>query len=115
DYFGNTVTNLSGPVKFYSSDGQAVTAPSVTVTNGIASVPATLFKARTVALTATVTASNGVVYGGTSGLIAVSPAAISVTITGPTASVTAGAWFSVTLTAKDVYGNFYNGPFTIAS
>src|SRR5207248_397580 len=104
DYFGNTVTSLSGPVKLYSSDGQAVTAPSVTLTNGTASLPVTLFKAHTVALTATVTAGNGAVYGAASGLIAVSPSAITVLMTAPSPSTaTAGTWFSLTLTAKDIY------------
>ncbi len=54
------------------------------------------------------------IIGGYSGLMAVSPAAMSVVVSAP-ATVTAGVGFSAAITVKDAYGNGYNGTVTLAT
>jgi predicted outer membrane repeat protein len=114
DQYGNTVSNYSGPVTLTSSDGQAVqVSPApVTVSNGTATATVTLNVAHSV----TLTASAGTIRG-TSGSIAVSPAAVaSFSVSAPTGLVWFG--FPVTITAQDRYGNVvsnYSGPVTLTS
>ena len=94
-----------------SSDGQTISGlPRPHLSNGSAQVPAILDTANTV----TLMASAGSVTG-TSGAITVSlAAAASFAINAPS-TAGAGAGFTVTLTAKEAYGNTvtnYSGPVT---
>jgi hypothetical protein len=54
------------------------------------------------------------VIGGYSGLITVSPAAMTVAFSAPS-TATAGVGFYTTITIKDAYGNGYNGLVTLTS
>jgi hypothetical protein len=109
DAYGNVVTGSNGSVKLYSSDGQTVTPISVTLSNGTVTVPVTLDVAHTVVLTA----GNGVI-GGSSSLIAVSPALTDISVSAP-GTATAGIGFTVKLTCKDAFGNGYTGLVNLAS
>ena len=107
-------TDYLGTVHFTSTDGQAVLPANYTFTAADAGVHTfsatdipnngvTLKTAgsRTVTATDTVTA----MITGTTGTVAVSPAAASVLAVTAPASATAGTAFSVTVTARDLYGN----------
>ncbi|HEX6788597.1 MAG TPA: invasin domain 3-containing protein [Gaiellaceae bacterium] len=111
DAYGNTATGYSGTVHF-TGGGAGATLPSdyafagsdngTHTFNGVTLAAA---GSRTITATDTVTGS----INGTSGAIAVSPAGAStLTVTAP-ASATAGTAFSVTVTAKDAYGNTATG------
>src|SRR5207342_2943170 len=99
----------TGTVHFTSNDGAATLPGDYTFTGGDAGVHTfsnayTLKTAgsRTVTATDTVTGS----ITGTSASITVSPAATSaLVLSGTPASVTAGNAASVTVTAKDAFGN----------
>ena len=108
DQFGNTVTSYSGVVHFTSSDGQAVLPANSGLTNGVGSFSVTLKTAgaQTVTATDTVTAS----ITGTSGVISVSAdGAVSFVVSGFPSFTTAGAAHTITVTAKDAYGNVATG------
>jgi Ca2+-binding RTX toxin-like protein len=114
DQNGNPVTSYSGPVTLTSSDNQPVyvSAGTITLTNGTATVKATLNTADALTLKATSGSLSGV-----SGNIAVSPAVASFAVSAPS-TATAGTGFSVTITALDPFGNVvsgYNGPVTLTS
>jgi hypothetical protein len=109
DPYGNTVTSITGNASLSSTDGQSVLPNSVALSNGTGTAVVTLDKAGTLRLFA----SNGVV-GGYSGVLTVSPAALTVVISAPSA-VTAGVGFNVPITIKDAYGNGYNGPVTLST
>jgi hypothetical protein len=120
DKSGGTVdTGYVGTVHFTSTDGQAVLPANYTFTaadQGKHTFTVTLRTAGTQKVTATDTAASS-----TSGTatIAVSPAAASrFVLSGLSSSVTAGAAQSVTVTAKDAYGNVatgYTGSVTFTS
>jgi Ca2+-binding RTX toxin-like protein len=115
DPFGNVVAGYNGPVTLTSSDGQPVQGlPSpLLLSNGSATVTATLNTANTV----TLTAGAGLVQGA-SGAIAVGPAAAATFTVSAPGTVAAGAGSVVTLTAKDAFGNTvtgYSGPVTWTS
>src|SRR5262249_4739139 len=110
----NLVTNYNGSVTLTSSDKQTVyvSAPSINLVDGTATVMMTLDTPDTVTLTA---ASSKVT--GTSTPIAVSPAVASFAVGAPS-TATAGTGFAVTITAQDRFGNTvsgYNGPVNLAS
>ena len=108
DAYGNTATAYAGTVHF-TGGGTGATLPSDytfaggdngahTFTNGV-----TLAQAGNRTVTATDTSTGSI--AGTSPTISVSPAGAStLTVTAP-ANATAGTSFSVTVTAKDAYGN----------
>ena len=101
DAYDNIVTNYSGTVVITSSDTQATLPASSTLTNGVGTLSATLKTAGS----KTFTASDGT-RSITSSAVTVSPAPASqLVITGAPASVIAGASSSLTVTAKDPYGN----------
>jgi hypothetical protein len=134
DVAGNTVTTYggdqtltfsgAGTIGSYqptvtSKTGIAVafgTAETISFTNGVASVSGssngvmTLYKAET----ATVTVSDGT-HTGSLVVLTGSASAVAFTVSTPS-SATAGSAFTVTLTAKDTYGNTatgYTGSHTI--
>ncbi len=110
DASGNTLTGYRGTVRFSSSDGQAVLPANYTFTasdNGSHTFGVTLKTAGNDSVTATDTATASV--NGTA-TVSVSPApAASLTLTPSSTSVTAGTAFTVTLKAKDPYGNAATG------
>ncbi|HEX3224465.1 MAG TPA: invasin domain 3-containing protein [Gaiellaceae bacterium] len=112
DVYGNTATGYTGTVHF-TGGGTGATLPSNytfvggdngthTFTNGV-----TLTAAGNRSITATDTNTGSIT--GTSSSISVSPAGAStLTATAPGAA-TAGSAFSLTVTAKDAYGNVATG------
>ncbi len=115
DQYGNIVTGFSGSVSISSSDHQAVAIvggnTSLTAGSGIFQV------ALDAVDNVTLTAGVGEIEGST-GVIQVEPAAAnSFAISAPTTAAV-GTAFTVTLTAKDPFGNIataYNGTVTFAS
>ncbi len=113
DALGNTVTSYGGTIHFTSTDAQALLPSDYTFiagdngthtfTNGV-----TLGAAGSQTITATdVTASS---ITGTSGTIAVSPAAaVRLVVAGYPSSTTAGTSETFTVTALDAYGNTASG------
>ncbi|MGD0167484.1 MAG: hypothetical protein ABSC51_09400 [Gaiellaceae bacterium] len=100
-----TVTNSSGTAVNFGS------ATAVTFTNGVATVSGssngvmTLYKAET----ASIVVSDGTYSNGTGLSVTVGAVAInSFTVSNP-GTQTAGTQFSLTLTAKDIYGNTATG------
>jgi probable HAF family extracellular repeat protein len=110
DAYGNTVSSYVGTVSFSSSDAKAVLPANYTFTvddTGVHSFGATLKTAGTQSIMAADIAMAGLA-GADAGL-QVNPAAASrLAISGP-ATVTAGAAFSITVTAYDAYGNVATG------
>ncbi len=107
---GTIDTGYTGTVYFSSSDGLAGLPAAYAFTaadNGVHTFSATLKTAGTQSLTATDTTTASVT-GAASG-ITVSPAATShFGVSAPVGSV-AGSAFSITLTARDLYGNTTTG------
>jgi hypothetical protein len=112
DAYGNTATGYSG-VKSVVFTGAASspggTAPSypasVTFTNGVAAtVPITLYNAASTTLTATEAGKSG-----STGAFTVNAAGINSFAFPTPATPTAGTAFSVSITAKDAYGNTATG------
>ncbi len=108
DPFGNVDTNYTGTTHFTSTDGGATLPANYTFTGGDAGVhtfPATL----TTAGPQTITATQGTVTG-TTPTITVNPAAAaSFSLTGVPGTVVSGVPASVTVTAKDAFGNTATG------
>ena len=111
DAFGNVATGYTGTIHFTSTDGAAVLPGDYTFVggdNGVHAFSATLKTVGSRTLTATDTGTGSIT--GTSAVIAVNPAAASTLVLSATpASVTAGAAASVTVTAKDAFGNVATG------
>jgi ELWxxDGT repeat protein len=106
DAYGNVATGYTGTVHFTSSDAQAALPADYTFTSGDAGVhvfSATLKTAGTQSITATDTA-NSSLTSTDAGILVNAAAASVLVVTGPS-SVTAGVAFSITVTAKDAYGN----------
>jgi hypothetical protein len=103
DSANNTVASYSGTVHFSSTDGAATLPVNATLTNGVGTFNGTLKTAgsRTISATDTVTAS----ITGTSGAIALSPAAATHLSVNAPASVTAGVAFNISVTALDQFNN----------
>ncbi len=98
DTFGNTTTSYNGTVRFSSSDASAGVPTPTAVANGIGTFTATLQNLGTQTITVTDTANSALT--GTSGSISVSNPAAQFSIVVP-GSATAGAAFSITVTALD--------------
>jgi hypothetical protein len=110
DPYGNIATGYLGTVHFKSSDGAASLLADYTFTAGDAGVhtfSATLKTASTQSITATDAVFAGI--NGSETGIQVNPAVASrLSLTAP-ATVTAGAPFSITVTALDASGNVVTG------
>jgi hypothetical protein len=108
DTFGNTATGYTGTVRFTSSDGQAMLPGNSTLSNGTGTFNATLKTAGAQSLTATDTMSSSITGSQTG--ITVNPAAASIfAVMGFPSPVTAGVAGSLTVTAKDAFGNTVTG------
>ena len=107
DAFGNTTPAYTSTVNLTSTDPQAPTPGSHAFTVGDAGVYSFPVTLKTSGLR-TVTASDGSSTG-TTGAIAVSPAATTVLAVTAPATATAGTPISVTVTAQDTYGNTETG------
>jgi uncharacterized repeat protein (TIGR01451 family) len=111
DQYGQVFTGYAGTMHFTSTDAAAVLPADTTLTNGIGTITATLKTAGGQTLTATDTVSPSLT--GTSANINVNPGAVSTLAVTAPAIVQAGAPFTITVTAMDVYGNVdtnYSGP-----
>ena len=108
DAYGNLATAYSGTVHITSSDSHAILPADSTLNGyltftGMGSFQVTLETVGTQTITATDTATNSVT--GTSNSLIVTPdAAASFAVSGPS-SATAGTTFTLTVIAKDAYGN----------
>jgi hypothetical protein len=110
DIYGNTTAGYKGTIHFTSSDSQAALPADYTFTTadqGQHTFTVTLKSAGTQSLTATDT-QTGSITGSQSGITVNPTAASTFGVSGPT-SATAGTAFSVTVTAKDPYGNTATG------
>jgi ELWxxDGT repeat protein len=106
DAYGNIATGYTGTVHFTSSDAQAALPADYTFTSGDAGVhvfSTTLKTAGTQSITATDTANSSLTS--TDAGIFVNAAAASILVVSGPSSVTAGVAFSISVTAKDAYGN----------
>jgi hypothetical protein len=119
DPYGNTATGYLGTVHFKSSDGNASLPADYTFTAGDAGVhtfSATLKTAGTQSISATDAVFAGI-NGSETGIV-VSPSAASHFALMAPSTVTAGAPFSITVSALDAYGNVttgYRGTIRISS
>jgi hypothetical protein len=106
DSFGNVAAGYTGTVHFTSSDAQAALPPDYTFTSadaGSHTFAALLETASSQSITVA-DASAGI--SGTQAAITVTPAAASLfTVSGFPSPTTAGAAQTLTVTAKDAYGN----------
>jgi FKBP-type peptidyl-prolyl cis-trans isomerase 2 len=107
DANGNTNTKYTGTVHLTSSDAQAALPANYTFTAsdaGVHKFGLTLKTAgtRSVTATDTVTASN---TGSQTGIVVNAGAATHLAVTGMVTPRTAGSYGTVTVTAKDAYGN----------
>ena len=109
DAFANVATAYAGVVHLTSSDGQAVLPSDNSLTSGTGNFSVVLKTVGGQTVTATDTVSSGIT--GTSGAITVNPAAAaSFTVTTSASTTVAGvALASVTVTAKDAFGNTATG------
>ncbi len=105
---GNTATGYTGTVHFASTDPHAVLPADYTFVsgdNGVHIFAGIVFKtagSQSIAATDTVT---GTITGSQSGITVNAAAGSSLSVGGLPSPVTAGAVESVTVTAKDAYGN----------
>ncbi len=108
---GTVNTGYTGTVTFGSSDPQAMLPANYTFTTGdqgVHTFTATLDTAGTQSITATDTATSSTVGSDTG--ITVNPAApASLSLSNVPSNTTAGSAFTLTLTAKDAYGNAATG------
>ncbi len=107
-----SVTPFTGSATLLSTDGQPVFVSPITVVNGEATVWVQLNTADTIHLAAIV---NSVV--GYSNTITVQPGSVVALHVSPPAVETAGSAFSVTVSARDAFGNTanFNGAVTLYS
>jgi hypothetical protein len=111
DANGNVVTSYTGTVAFTSSDAHAVLPANYTFTTtdqGVHTLTVTLKTAGTESVTATDTA-NSSVTGSETGITVNPAAAALLSFSNVPSSTTAGRAFTLTLTAKDAYGNTATG------
>ena len=107
DVDGNTATGYAGTVKITSSDPQALFPGPTTLTSGTGTNFVQLETAGTQTITVTDTVTSSIT--GTLSGITVNPGgAYKLVVTAPS-TATAGTAFSVTVTAKDLYGNTATG------
>jgi hypothetical protein len=106
DPFGQAAVGYRGTVHLSSSDPRAVLPANYTFTaaaNGVHTFPVTLKTAGSQSISATDSATGGSTAGATR--ITITPAAASQLVMTAPAGATAGVAFSLTVTARDAYGN----------
>jgi probable HAF family extracellular repeat protein len=103
DAGNNTATGYTGTVTFSSNDPQATLPANVTLVNGTANLTVVLRNAGGRTITATDTANGGITGTSTSvAVVAGAPVKLLLSMPG---SIVAGTPFSITVTAKDAFGN----------
>ncbi len=119
DAFGNLATGYTGTVNFSSSDAQAGLPANYTFTAadaGVHSFSATLKTAGSQSITIQ-DAANAAVAGTETGIVVSPSSAVSYSVTAPS-TATAGVAQSITVTARDAFGNVaagYAGTVTLSS
>ncbi|MFT3841445.1 MAG: hypothetical protein QM723_30930 [Myxococcaceae bacterium] len=111
DAFGNVATGFTGTLHFTSTDGAATLPADYAFTagdSGVHAFTATLRTVGTRAITATDT-TNATVNGTQSGITVNPAAAASLVVSGFPDPVTAGVAGTVTVTARDAFGNTATG------
>jgi hypothetical protein len=110
DPYGNTVNLYTGTVSFSSTDGMATLPAPYTFTYGDAGVHTFNIAMKTAGSQSITVNGSPVAITGTQSGITVNPAAASwFILTGFPYSITAGVAGSLTVTAKDPYGNTATG------
>jgi hypothetical protein len=104
---GNVATNYAGTVAITSSDSKAVLPTNGGLMSGVGSFIVTLETAGSQSITATDT-SDSSITGSQTG-ITVSAAGLDHFVFNTVGAQTAGSAFSITVTAKDAYGNTVTG------
>jgi FKBP-type peptidyl-prolyl cis-trans isomerase 2 len=107
DAYGNTNTKYTGTVHLTSTDGAAALPANYTFTAsgaGVHKFGLTLKTAGTQSVTATDTVTASI-HGSQTGIVVTAGAATHLAVTGMTSPRTAGSYGTVTVTAKDAYGN----------
>jgi hypothetical protein len=108
DAYGNTVKNYAGSTTLTETGGGAggtVSPSSVTFTNGVYTGTIYVTKSGT---GVTITATSGSTSSA-SNMFTVNPGALSTFVFNTISTQTAGKAFSITITAKDAYGNTVTG------
>jgi hypothetical protein len=115
DSGNNTVAGYAGTVTFTSSDGSAVLPANYAFTgggsgkdNGVHTFSATLETVGTQSITATDTAHSGIT-GAQTGIVVNPAGAATLVVSGYPSPSVEGSGGSVTVTAKDAYGNVATG------
>lgn len=111
DAGGNVVTGYTGTIHFTSSDSKAVLPADYTFTAadaGVHTFSATLKTAGSQAITGTDTATSSVT-GSQAGITVTAAAASTLAVAGFPTSTVAGVAHSLTVTAKDAFGNIAAG------
>ena len=103
-----TVTGYAGTVHLTSSDSAAVLGANATLTNGIGTFSVTLKTVGTQSVTATDTVTSSIT-GSQTGIVVNPAAASTLVVSGIASPQTAGVASTVTVTAKDAYGNIATG------
>jgi hypothetical protein len=108
DAYGNTATGYTGTVQFSSSDPAAVLPANATLANGVGTFSVTLRTAGTRSVTATDTVTPSIT-GSQNAIVVNSGSAMQLTVSGLPSPYGAGSTQSLTVTAKDAYGNTATG------
>ena len=108
DTFNNTATAYAGSVNFTSSDVEALLPANAGLSSGQGIFSVTFKNPGTQSITATDTVSTSIT-GSQSGITVRPGPAVSFSVTGFSATPTAGAAGSVTVTARDLYGKVATG------
>ena len=103
DQYGNVATGYTGTVQITSSDPQAVLPANAGLTNGVGTFSVTLKTAGTQTITATDTVTSSMTGSQTG--IGVNPSSAVTFGFSSVGAQAAGTSFTVTITAKDAYGN----------
>jgi hypothetical protein len=104
DAWGNAA---NASLELFGSDSQAVPTSIISLTNGQASPTLTIDRAESLTLTASVMTNQPVWV--ISNKFKVKPGPLAALVVGAPKTVTAGANFTVTITAEDAYGNVETG------
>ena len=107
DAYGNVATGYAGTVKITSSDSQAVLPANSVLSSGVGSFSVTLKTAGTQSITVTDTVTSSIT-GLQNGITVSDAAAVGVTVSPSSATITAGNSETYMATASDAYGNTWD-------
>ncbi len=108
DAYGDVATGYVGTVAISSSDSQAVLPSNASLTSGVGSFTVTLKTSGSQSITATDTVTSSIT-GAQTGITVNAAGATHFVVSGFSNPATAGTASSVTVTAKDAYGNTATG------